>query len=285
MNRIEGRLGSACPPPNAAEQIRVLGCSGALAQGCHTTSFLVGRRLLVDAGTGVGLLTLDEMTAIDDVVLTHCHLDHVAALPLMLDAVGAKRGRPLRVHGLADTLDALRAHVFNGVLWPDFSRLPSADHPFMTFHPLQTGDVLELAGWRVEALPALHTVPAVGYALAPSRRSAFWVFSGDTAVHVPFWHRINQLNVQALVIETAFSQREAALADISRHLCPSTLNEALQLMDAEARYPIYITHAKPAEADLILQDIQAWDSASGQTASHRSIQLLTSGQVFGWEGD
>ncbi|RYF65884.1 MAG: MBL fold metallo-hydrolase, partial [Comamonadaceae bacterium] len=79
-------------------QVRVLGCSGAIAKGCRTTSFLVDGDLLVDAGTGVGELTLDEMSAIDDVVLTHSHLDHIASLPLLLDAVAARRTTPLRVH-------------------------------------------------------------------------------------------------------------------------------------------------------------------------------------------
>lgn len=74
-------------------QVRVLGCSGAIAKDCRTTSFLIDTDLLVDAGTGVGDLTLEEMAAIDDVVLTHCHLDHIAALPLMLDAVGGRRTR------------------------------------------------------------------------------------------------------------------------------------------------------------------------------------------------
>ncbi|MBL2595817.1 MBL fold metallo-hydrolase, partial [Klebsiella pneumoniae] len=64
-------------------QIRVLGCSGAIAKDCRTTSFLVGNRILIDAGTVVGDLTLEEMGRIDHVLLTHSHLDHIAALPLM----------------------------------------------------------------------------------------------------------------------------------------------------------------------------------------------------------
>jgi phosphoribosyl 1,2-cyclic phosphodiesterase len=43
--------------------------------------FLIDGRILIDAGTGVGDLTLDEMQAVDDVFLTHSHLDHIAALP------------------------------------------------------------------------------------------------------------------------------------------------------------------------------------------------------------
>ena len=68
-------------------KVRVLGCSGAIAKDCRTTSFLIDDNILVDAGTGVGDLTLDEMRKIDHVFLTHSHLDHIAALPLMLDAV------------------------------------------------------------------------------------------------------------------------------------------------------------------------------------------------------
>jgi glycogen synthase len=60
-------------------RVRVLGCSGAIAKDCRTTSFLVDSDVLVDAGTGVGDLSLQEMLGIRHVLLTHSHLDHVAA--------------------------------------------------------------------------------------------------------------------------------------------------------------------------------------------------------------
>ena len=90
-------------------KVRVLGCSGAIAKDCRTTSFLIDGDILIDAGTGVGDLTLDEMRGIDHVFLTHSHLDHVAALPLMVDAVAARRHQPLKIHALAGTIAALRA--------------------------------------------------------------------------------------------------------------------------------------------------------------------------------
>ena len=97
-------------------KVRVLGCSGAIAQGCRTTAFLIEGRVLIDAGTGVGDLTLEEMRQIDHVLLTHSHLDHVAALPLMLDAVSSLRSTPVQVHALPATIAALQAHVFNNVI-------------------------------------------------------------------------------------------------------------------------------------------------------------------------
>lgn len=241
---------------NAAPlHVRVLGCAGAIARGERTTSFLVNRHLLVDAGTGVGDLTWDEMADIQHVVLTHSHLDHIAALPLMLDAVGTRRNRPLQVHALPATLQALQTHVFNDVIWPDFSRLPSVAAPLVTFHPLQVGEPRELAGVWAEALPALHTVPAVGYALSTNPAGPHWVFSGDTGHHPAFWQRVNQLPVGVLVVETAFSEREAGLAQVSRHLCPSTLMVHLESMRLPVSCPVFITHTKPAEAERIMNEI------------------------------
>lgn len=117
-------------------KVRVLGCSGAIARDCRTTSFLVNHNILIDAGTGVGDLTLEEMRQIDHVFLTHSHLDHIAALPLMLDAVSSLRSQPVQVHALAATIAALQAHVFNNIVWPDFSCVPSAQSPFLRYVPL-----------------------------------------------------------------------------------------------------------------------------------------------------
>ena len=241
-------------------QVRVLGCSGAIAKGCRTTSFLVDSDLLVDAGTGVGDLALDEMATIDDVVLTHSHLDHVVALPLMLDAVASRRSRPMRVHALRPTIDTLRAHVFNNAIWPDFANIPSREAPFMSFHPFEVGQQLQLGSRtpkHIEVLPAVHTVPACGFAVRSVQGQAHWVFSGDTERNAPFWARVNQLEVAMLVIETAFSNREQALAQRSLHLSPASLADELTHIAANKHYPIYITHTKPAETEEIMSQIDA----------------------------
>ena len=258
-------------------QIRVLGCSGSIAAGSRTTSFLLDGDVLIDAGTGVGDLTLDEMRRIDHVLLTHAHLDHVAALPLMLDSVASARlaaGRPpIAVHALSGTIDALRAHLFNNTIWPDFTAIPSAGAPLMRFEPLATGDVLRVAGKTIEALPAVHTVPAVGYAARGD--GDCWVFSGDTGRNPAFWQRINQLPVGHLVIETAFSDREQELAQRSLHLAPASLAEELAQLDPARRFPIYVTHTKPAETELIVDEIRRFDTRPGH-----DIRWLTAGQIF-----
>lgn len=260
-------------------KVRVLGCSGAIAKECRTTSFLIDGDLLVDAGTGVGDLTLEEMLGVDHVLLTHAHLDHVAALPLMLDAIAARRSQPVQVHALPGTIAALRAHVFNDVIWPDFTRLPTPALPFLRFVPIETGQTLQIGAKRIEVLPAVHTVPAVGYAITEG--SACWVFSGDTGPNPAFWQRINRLQVSMLVIETAFSSRESQLAETSQHLSPEVLARELDGIAAGHSYPIYITHTKPAETEMIMSEIRALDGhrSSGAQRVH-DIRWLQAGQEF-----
>lgn len=131
-------------------QIRVLGCSGSIAAGSRTTSFLVGESVLVDAGTGVGDLTLDELARIDHILVTHAHLDHVLSIGLLVDSVTRRRradGRPpIQVHALPATVAALRLHIFNDVIWPDFTRLPDPARPMLAFQPVEVGQRLQLDG-------------------------------------------------------------------------------------------------------------------------------------------
>lgn len=258
-------------------QIRVLGCSGSIAAGCRTTSFLVDDDVLVDAGTGVGELTLDEMSLVDHIFITHSHLDHVLAIGLLADSVTrARRARnrpPIQVHALAPTLAALRNHVLNGVIWPDFTRLPDPQDPVLALVPIEVGQVVRAGAALVEALPASHTVPAVGYAVTPAERpdSGAWVFTGDTGPNPLLWARLATLKVAALVIETAFRDDEDALAEISRHLCPKRLRtELLQLREPT---DVYITHIKPGEVDTVMSEIAA------QATTHR-IQALTTACVI-----
>jgi ribonuclease BN (tRNA processing enzyme) len=258
-------------------QIRVLGCSGSIAAGSRTTSFLVEHDVLIDAGTGVGDLTLDEMARIDHIFVTQSHLDHVLAIGLLADSVTrARRARqrpPIQVHALAPTLAALRTHVFNGVIWPDFTRLPDATHPVLALVPLEVGQTVAAGEVTVEALPASHTVPAVGYAVTSAQQpeGGSWVFTGDTGPNPALWRRLAAMKVHSLIIETAFRDDEHVLADISRHLCPKRLRTELEQLLTPT--DVYITHIKPGEVDAVMSEIAA------QATPHH-IRALSSGSVI-----
>ncbi|MEY4753575.1 MAG: hypothetical protein RJA44_1250 [Pseudomonadota bacterium] len=255
-------------------KLRVLGCSGSIAAGSRTTSFLVDSHLLVDAGTGVGDLRLEELATIDHILVTHSHLDHVLGIPLLADSVMRARlqhkpFRPIQVYGLAQTLTALRQHLFNNVLWPDFTRLPQPQQPIIELRPIEIGQTLDIDGRRIEVLPARHTVPATGYAI--DTPSGWWVFTGDTGPNPALWATLRGRRIAQLVIETAFSDEERALAEVSQHLSPSML--AAELAQLPAGTPVAITHIKPGELTAVTGQIAA-------LGIRQPVRALTSGDSF-----
>lgn len=257
--------------------IRVLGCSGSIAAGSRTTAFLLDDDVLIDAGTGVGDLPLDELARIDHIFVSHSHLDHVLAIGLLADSVmrlRRARGRPpIEVHALAATIAALRAHVFNGVIWPDFSALPDRERPVLRFAPFAVGDRLVLGRRTIEVLPAEHTVPAVGFAVWPVTppRGPTWVFTGDTGPNPALWRRLRELELGSLVIETAFGDDEHEVALRSAHLHPASLRRELEQLQTPA--DVYITHIKPGEVETVMVEIASHGSR------HR-IHALRAGDVM-----
>lgn len=259
--------------------LNVLGCSGSIAAGCKTTAFLLDGDVLIDAGTGVGDLELEALARIDHILISHSHLDHVLSIGLLADGVmrlrsAAGRG-PIKVHALPETLTALRTHIFNGVIWPDFTRLPNADNPVLELVPFAVGDRLELNGKRIEVLSAAHTVPAVGFAVECRNGEAgepvWWVYTGDTGPNPLLWARLREIKVAHLIIETAFSDEERQLARISRHLCPTALGH--ELANLPGSVDVHITHIKPGEMEAVMTQI-------GRLGVAHRVHALATGQVM-----
>jgi len=252
-------------------KLRVLGCSGGIG-GRHlrTTSLLIDNDILIDAGTGVGDVSLAELTLIDHIFLTHSHLDHVCSIPFLVDTVGGMRNKPLTVHAVEPTLEMIRNHVFNWSIWPDFTQIPTPSKPWMRYQAVQLGETVEMNGRKITVLPANHAVPAVGYQVDSGRASL--VFTGDTTTNDPLWKIVNQIaNLRFLIIETAFCNRERDLAIASKHLCPSLLAEELAKLEQSAE--VFITHLKPGEIELTMQEIE-------ECAGEHKPRMLQNNQVF-----
>ncbi len=233
-------------------KLTVLGCSGGIARDARTTALLLDDDILIDAGTGLGDLTLDALRRIDHVFVTHSHLDHLAALPLLLDTVGADRAEPVTVYAQEATLEALRHHVFNNVIWPDFSCIPTPQRPFLRYRRLALGEERQLGARRLRSIPVSHVVPAVGYLVSAPGGSL--AFSGDTTVTEEFWRVLNACaDLQHVIIETSFLDEEVELARLSAHLCPSLL--AAELGKLKPGPQVYITHLMPGHEAATMQEI------------------------------
>lgn len=231
---------------------------------------LIDEDILIDAGTGVGDLSLSEMSLIDHVFVTHSHLDHIATIPFMVDTVGGMRSRPLTVHAIPEVLEVLRKHIFNWIVWPDFTKVPTEEKPFMRYEEIQVGETIRFGKRALTVLPAVHTVPAVGYQMESGNGSL--IFTGDTTTNDALWEIANKIdNLKYLIIETAFCNKDIALAKLSKHLCPSMLAEELAKLE---RVPeVYVTHLKPGEIELTMQEIE-------DCAGQYRPRMLQNKQVF-----
>lgn len=252
-------------------RLRVLGCSGSIGgQQNRTTSFLVDQDILIDAGTGVGDLSLAELTLIDHIFVTHSHLDHVNSIAFFLDSVGALRPKPVTVYATGPTIETLKRNLFNWDVWPDFTVIPTPEQPSLRYEEIEVGETVVLNGRKITALPAIHTVPAVGYQLDSGKGSL--VFTGDTGPNDALWSVVNRIeNFKYLIIETSFSDKDRQLAELSKHLCPSTLAEELAKLTRPAE--VYITHLKPSEIELTMQEIE-------ELSGNLRPRLLQNNHVF-----
>ena len=171
---------------------------------------------------------------------------------------------------MPETIATLRQHLFNWDIWPDFTVIPTPEEPWLCYEEIKVGQVITLRGRTITVLPAVHTVPAVGYLLDSGKSSL--AFSGDTGPNDALWEILNQTeNLKFLIIETAFSDKDRPLAELSKHLCPSMLGEELAKLTRKAG--IYITHLKPSEMELTMQEID-------ELVTGVQPRLLQNNQVF-----
>jgi len=230
-------------------KLRVLGCSGGELPRHRTTCFLVDGRLAIDAGALTGTLTLAQLARVDDIILTHSHFDHVKDVPLAADLLIGRRKEPLRVHASTECAATLRDSVFNGRLWPDFTRLPSRKHPVLELRPFAPGRRFRAGRYTVDPVAVHHPVESVGFLLSDGKASIG--VSGDTGPTTAFWRRVNaEERLRALLVEMSFPNALQRLADVSGHLTPRTLARELAKVNRNG-YPVYLYHLKPAyEAEL-----------------------------------
>ncbi|MBR9884079.1 MAG: 3',5'-cyclic-nucleotide phosphodiesterase, partial [Oceanospirillales bacterium] len=247
-------------------KIDILGCSGGIGPGLHTTAFRVDKHLLVDAGSGVGTLTLEQMLDIRSVIITHAHIDHILGLPLMLATIYDQHTHPVHVYASSSVISALKDHIFNWTIWPDFTQLP-AERPILQLHTVDPDSELEIENYRITTLPADHPSPAVGY-LVNDGQSSF-AFTGDSGYHPPFWHQVNRHQPELIIVDISFTDDARELANDSGHMTSSQLQQALALLDYTP--DVRITHLKAGFEQAISAECSSTDPIHVAPLHHGEI--------------
>ncbi|MEX2496410.1 MAG: 3',5'-cyclic-nucleotide phosphodiesterase [Woeseia sp.] len=252
-------------------RIRILGCSGGIGAGSRTSAMLIDNDVLLDAGTGIGDLALADLDAIRHVFLTHSHLDHIAGLPMLIDSIFTDNvDVPVTVYGRRETLEAIKAHLFNWVIWPDFAKLPNPENPMLCYSECNPGDTITIGHRDFRAIDVVHSVPSIGYTVQNS--GGVFAVSGDTRSNSTLWPVLNDCDdLRALVIEVSFPNELAGLAETAGHYCPSTLCRDLALLRHEPE--IWLTGMKPGEEDRIFRQVIA-------AAPDKNIRMLSRGTVI-----
>ncbi len=232
---------------------------------------LVDNDVLIDAGTGIGDLDLSDLDSIRHVFLTHAHLDHIAGLPMLVDHVFDEDfDVPLTVYAREETLRAVQDHLFNGVIWPDFTRLPSPENPMLRWHVTGPGDTIRIGHRNFYAVDVMHTVPSLGYTVQNS--GGVFAVSGDTKTNETLWPVLNACDdLKVLVIEVSFPDELGALAADAGHYTPQTLTDDLKRLHHEPE--IWLTGMKPGEEDRIFKQVV-------KAAPDKNIRMLSRGTVI-----
>ena len=251
-------------------ELRVLGCSGGIGEQLRTTSLLLNSEVLIDAGTGLGDLTLQEMSCIRHVFLTHSHLDHVAGLPLLIDSIFDRIKSPIVIHAQPPTLKAIQDHIFNNAIWPDFSVLPTRHQPVLCYETLKPGESVQLGELSLTMVEVKHVVPAVGYIMHTANHTV--AFTGDTSTNDTLWPVLNKLDrLDTLIVEAAFTNNDLKLSRQAGHYCPSTL--AADLVKLKHPAKVYLSHHKPGAEARILAECQ-------QEITTHQVDSLHGGQII-----
>ena len=252
-------------------RVRTLGCSGGIGAGSRTSAMLIDNDVLIDAGTGIGDLDLEELHSIRHVFLTHAHLDHIAGLPMLVDAnYEDEFDVPVTVYARTETLDAISAHLFNDVIWPDFTKIPDERNAILRFQVCNPGDSVEIGHRNFNAIDVSHSVPSLGYTVQNSG-GAFAV-SGDTKTNETLWLALNACDdLRALVIEVSFPDELEALAVTAGHYTPKTMCADLKRLNHEPE--IWLTGMKPGEEARILRQVIA-------AAPNKNIRMLARGTII-----
>lgn len=235
--------------------IKVLGAYGTKAKGFGTSAFSLDKRNVIDAGNL--LRPLEEKSVdIENIWLTHSHLDHISDIAYILDNYYSLRKKTLNIIGLPQTIKAIKENFLNNHIWPDFSsiKMLNSDDMCVSYKELNLGEKYALdKNSSIEAFKTDHTVESCGYIYTKNNNSILITadtYSLDNVIEI----LDKRKDIKSMVIECSFPSNLEKLAKDSKHLTPKILFESLKKLKREDT-KLYINHIKPFYLKTIISEI------------------------------
>jgi 3',5'-cyclic-nucleotide phosphodiesterase len=224
--------------------LRVIGCHGGETPRHRTSAFVLDDRLAIDAGSLTSGMELKAQLALDAVLVSHAHLDHIRDLATIADNRVQNGCKPLVVASTAFTIGVLKKHFFNDLLWPDFARIPTKAKPTIKYQLLKPEVRADVAGYTVRAIPVSHTIESCAFVIEGKQGAI--AYSGDTGPTDRLWEVLDETErLKALLMEVSFPNHEHRLAKVSGHHTPETLAKDLAKYKDPKNLPTLLYHIKP----------------------------------------
>jgi len=224
--------------------LKVIGCHGGETPRHRTSAFIVDDKLAIDAGSLTSGMELEAQCALEACLVSHAHLDHIRDLATIADNRAQNGCAPLIIAGTKQTIAILKKHFFNGLLWPDFTRIPTPAKPTIQYLVLKPEVPTVIAGYTVRSIMVSHTIECGAFVV--EGKDGTIAYSGDTGPTTRLWEVLNQTpKLKALLMEVSFPNAEHKLAKVSGHHTPETLAKDLRKYKFSKDVPTLLYHIKP----------------------------------------
>ncbi len=251
-------------------RIQVLGGHGGQALGFSTTSFLINDELLIDAGSVTAMLTVEQQSKIDHILISHSHLDHIKDLAFMCDNCFGMRPRPFQVYTHETVKKILKDHLFNETIWPDFTILPNEKNPTIQINAIKPEKTITINQYKITPIKVQHPNDAMGFIIEEGDSSV--LFTMDTAATERIWQVAREKkNLKAIFTEVSFPNSLKGVAIASDHHTPNSMKVELSKMPLDI--PVILTHLKPNFREVIMREVSDLHES-------RLRVLVKDGEVF-----
>lgn len=234
--------------------VRIIGGHGGVGPGFRATSYLIDGKLLIDAGSCATHLQNEEQLALENILISHAHLDHIKDLAFLCDNCFAQKPTPFEVWSNETILGAIKTHLLNDIIWPDFTKLPSQEKPTMRFNKIVAGEFIDLGAYRILPIHVNHQGNAMGFIVEKSGISL--LFTQDTGPTEKIWEAGKAAkNLKAIFTEVSFPNELEKVARDSQHLTPQLLKNEIKKMPLNV--PIFLGHLKPHFQAKIFEQVES----------------------------
>jgi len=238
-------------------KIKVLGCYGGQLPGKHNSGFILDGELLIDAGTIALNSTIEEQRGIRSVLISHSHMDHIGGLPFFAVNIVSNKADTVKIAASEFTIDAIKNHLLNGVVWPDFTKIKNfGSQDIFSYMPIKENEWFELGGYKIKAISVNHTVPTFGFLIGKDEH--YIMYTGDTKTTDNIWEEAVKLGdkLKTVFAEVSFPNELKALAEASAHYVPKTLHEDLKKLGG-LKPKVYVYHIKPEYFKKVKKELSA----------------------------